>query len=53
VVNNSGYVTLNDIIVNKKDTRYLKITGTNTAERGHSGNSIDMYEQQQMTLNNK
>jgi len=34
-------------------TRYLKTTGAHTAERGRSGNSIDLYELQQMTLNNK
>jgi len=45
LVNNSGYVVSNNTIVNKKkDTRYLKITGAHTAERGRSGNSIDLYE---------
>jgi hypothetical protein len=39
--------------ITKIPTRYLKITGAHTAERGRSGNSIDLYELQQMTLNNK
>jgi hypothetical protein len=29
------------------------MTGARTEERGHSGNSTDLYELQQMTLNNK
>lgn len=39
--------------ITKIPTTYLKITGAHTAEIGCSGNSIDLYELQQMTLNNK
>jgi hypothetical protein len=39
--------------ITKIPTRYLKIRGACTAERGHSGNSIDLCALQQITLNNK
>jgi hypothetical protein len=54
VVSNSGYVVLNDTIGNNKNTyKISQNNGLTLPKRGHSGNSIDLYELQQVTLNNK
>jgi hypothetical protein len=54
VVNNSGYVVLNDTIGNNKDTYKISQNNRGThCQKGHSDNSTDLYELQQTTLNNK